>query len=137
MEDGEQGGHGSEQEDGATDPGINFGPGGRRVYSPEFKARAVKLALQRGTKHLTATATELDISSTILGRWIRESRARGGFVNARPPTYQKKPPTGPSVAAAPKGVISVDTSRLRAELLEVIAERDMLKQMLAHYLAKK
>ena len=47
----------------------------RRSYTEEFKRDAVRLATERG--NITATARDLDISSTALNRWVHELEKDG------------------------------------------------------------
>jgi transposase-like protein len=42
----------------------------RRSFTPEFKAEAITLAIEQ--RNITKTARELGISSSALGRWVRE-----------------------------------------------------------------
>jgi transposase len=51
--------------------------GTRRVFSAEFKAKAVKL-VKAGRKDVTQIARELDVSRQILHAWVRQSDRRAG-----------------------------------------------------------
>jgi transposase len=49
----------------------------RRVFSAEFKAKAVKL-VKAGRKDVTQIARELDVSRQMLYAWVRQSDGRAG-----------------------------------------------------------
>jgi transposase len=49
----------------------------RRVYSAEFKAKAVKL-VKAGRKEVTQIARELDVSRQLLHTWVRQADRGGG-----------------------------------------------------------
>ncbi len=51
----------------------------RRVFSAEFKARAVKL-VKAGGKDVTQIARELEITRQTLHAWVRQSDRRAGKV---------------------------------------------------------
>jgi transposase len=48
----------------------------RKKFAKEFKESAVKLVLQQGVT-VQQAATELGVSMSALGKWVRDSRAKG------------------------------------------------------------
>ena len=54
----------------------------RRFFSPEFKAKAVKLITERGYS-IAQACRELDVGETALRRWINQVNAENqGYVLA-------------------------------------------------------
>ncbi len=49
----------------------------RRVYSAEFKAKAVRL-VKAGSKDVTQIARELEVSRQLLHSWVRQSDRNAG-----------------------------------------------------------
>ncbi|MBN9682491.1 transposase [Corallococcus sp. NCSPR001] len=49
----------------------------RRTYTPEFKARAVNLALEEG-KSRAQVAKDLDLTRSAFEIWVRQARADAG-----------------------------------------------------------
>jgi transposase len=90
---------------------------GRRVYSREFKAEAVRLVVERGVTFRQA-AKDLGIHENLLRKWARAIRLdpRQAF-----PGRGKMKPDDAEVA------------RLRRELAKTKTERDILKKAIAYF----
>lgn len=91
-------------------------PRKRRVFSPEFKAEAVRLARTPG-KSISEVARELDLTETALRAWVKQAAA------------DEHP--------SPQGALTTDERaelvRLRRELRTVEQERDFLKKTAAYF----
>ncbi|BBA43441.1 TPA: transposase [Burkholderia stabilis] len=87
-------------------------PTGKR-YTREFKAEAVRQVLERGAS-VKQVATRLGVSTWSLHRWVRERHA-----------------SHPAVDTSPEH--SSEIQWLRAELLRVTEERDMLEKAAAYF----
>jgi transposase len=91
----------------------------RRRFTTEFKAEAVRQALQPGVSK-AQLAEELEIHSNMLRKWVRQSQTGG---------------------AAPRGVkasesaaeLARENQRLQKELAQVKMERDILKKATAYF----
>ena len=86
------------------------------IYTPEFRAEAVKLVETEGLS-VDAAAKRLLVPKSSLGNWVRASRA-GKLV---------KVGQGQRVPAETE----IELARLRKELAEVKLERDLLKKCAA------
>ena len=88
------------------------------IYTPEFRAEAVKL-VEEGGLSVDLAAKRLSIPKSSLGNWVRASRegklAKVGQ-GQRVPTETE-----------------VELARLRKELAEVKLERDLLKKCAAYF----
>lgn len=124
---------------------------GRRDYSREFKEEAVSKCLAAG--NFSQVGRELDVNDNILRRWVREKET-GHWDKVRQATFKNPitithnlntaPTPAPLPARAanrppPDSLKSKDHNlgeldRLRTLVEELTKERDLLKQMLAHYL---
>lgn len=82
----------------------------RRIYSLEFKLKAVELSNQRGS--LISVANELNVSSDNIKRWKKE------FIQGKL--------TGKTIPVKSKE--EEELIRLRKELADVKMERDILKK---------
>jgi transposase-like protein len=129
-----------------------------RQFSDTFKSEAVRRANTPGTVK-ASVAKELDITSNILHRWIREAEdASNGatFISEKKPQHQVlsstatartqaiQPPVPPrqtvrhiekpdqvnSIAATQK---SLHSAELEAELVRVTQEAEVLKKTLSFY----
>ena len=91
-------------------------PRKRRVFTPEFKAEAVRIARTPG-KTIAAVARELDLTETALRAWVKQAA-----VDEHPD---------------PQGALTTDEraelTRLRRELRTVEQERDFLKKTAAYF----
>jgi transposase len=85
---------------------------GHRTFSREFKFEAVKLVKERGVT-VTQAASDLGISQSVLGRWVREASIEPK--QAFPGRGQMKPD-------------DAQVARLKRELAKTKAERDILKK---------
>jgi len=85
----------------------------RRQFSREFKLEAVWLVKERGVSVVQAS-WDLDISESILRRWIKELTADPG--QAFPGQGQLKPE-------------KQEIDRLRREVAKLKVERDILKKL--------
>ena len=88
------------------------------LYTPEFRAEAVKLVVDSGLS-VDEAAKRLSIPKSSLGNWVRASKA-GNLA---------KVGQGQRVATE----MEVELSRLRKELAEVKLERDLLKKCAAYF----
>ncbi len=86
---------------------------GRRSYTAEFKAEAVRLVEERGVS-IRQAARELGMAVNTLQVWVAASRARGG---ARP---------------MPSGGTQQEVARLQREVARLRMERDILKKAAAY-----
>ena len=88
----------------------------RRLFSPEFKAEAVRLVRDSG-KAVAVVARELDLTATCLRDWINQAAA--------------------DEQGAGQGALTTDEraelTRLRRELRVVEQERDFLKKTAAYF----
>lgn len=82
----------------------------RRIYSLEFKLKAVELSNQRGS--LISVANELNVSSDNIKRWKKEFN-QGKLTGKTTPLKSKE---------------EEELIRLRKELADVKMERDILKK---------
>lgn len=82
----------------------------RRIYSLEFKLKAVELSNQRGS--LISVANELNVSSDNIKRWKKE--------------FNQGKLTGKTIPVKSKE--EEELIRLRKELADVKMERDILKK---------
>jgi len=87
----------------------------RRVYTPEFKAEAVKLVTEQGYS-VAEAARSLGIHETLLRSWKKALEAQGDQAF---PGHGKLPP------------FEEEMRRLRAENQRLRAERDVLKNATA------
>jgi transposase len=87
----------------------------RRVYTPEFKAEAVKLVTEKGYS-LAEAARSLGIHETLLRSWKQAIEKQGDQAF---PGHGKLPP------------FEEEMRRLRAENQRLRAERDILKKATA------
>lgn len=85
------------------------------VYTPEFRAEAVKLVEQEGLS-VDQAAKRLSVPKSSLGNWVRASRS--GKLS-KVGQGQRMPTEA-----------EMELSRLRKELAEVKLERDLLKNYL-------
>lgn len=49
----------------------------RRSYTPEYRREAARLVIDTG-RTITQVAGELGLADQVLGRWVRQERARAG-----------------------------------------------------------
>lgn len=89
----------------------------RKKYSKEFKIDAVDLFKVGGYSRAEA-ARRLDISPSILGRWIRESEFNDKAREAGQPTEKE---------------LKAEIQRLRAENKRLEMEREILKKAAAFF----
>ncbi len=87
----------------------------RRVYTPEFKAEAVKLVTEQGYS-LAEAARSLGVHETLLRSWKQALEAQGDQAF---PGHGKLPP------------VEGELRRLRAESQRLRAERHILKKATA------
>lgn len=97
----------------------------RKLYPKDFKEDAVRRAMEPGAM-LSRIATDLDLNSAMLGRWVREHKSkRDGKTPGVPSTLTQN-------VLNPKDTVELE--RLRQRIAELTAERDLLKATLSHYL---
>ena len=82
----------------------------RRIYSLEFKLKAVELSNERGS--LVSVANELNVSSDNIKRWKNE--------------FNQGKLTGKTIPVKSKE--DIELLQLRKELADVKMERDILKK---------
>jgi transposase len=88
---------------------------GRRKFTPEFKLEAVKLVRERGVSQAQA-ARDLGVHYNVLRKWVSDAKR------------------GAARAAVGGGTLRADDAeiaRLRRELAQTKAERDILKKAIA------
>jgi transposase len=88
----------------------------RRSFTDEFKAGAVRRVLEEG-KGVTAVAKNLDLATSVVGRWVEQARADQGKSTRGTLTSEEKEELG----------------RLRKEVRELRLERDILKKAAAFF----
>lgn len=88
----------------------------RRVFTPEFKAEAVRLVNESG-KTISALARDLDLWENVLRRWVEQAKVDVG-----------EGPVGALTSAE-----RVELTRLRKDLRTVTMERDLLKKATAFF----
>lgn len=89
------------------------------VYSPEFKAEAVKLVTEQGYKQIDA-AKSLGIEASLLGKWVRTVKNESNIASAFPGKGKINP--------ANEEVIN-----LKKQLNKITRERDILKKALGYF----
>jgi transposase len=90
---------------------------GRRVFSREFKAEAVRLVVERGVK-VGVAAKDLGIHENVLRKWVKDFAADPQ--QAFPGRGRMKPD-------------DAEVARLRRELAKTKTERDILKKAIAYF----
>ena len=95
-------------------PDTTKGRRSRRRFEDEFKAQAVRLVLEDG-KSIAAVASDLDLTASVLGRWVAHARAD-----------HTKGRTGLTTAERE------ELARLRKENRVLREERDILKKVHAY-----
>ena len=89
----------------------------RRKFTREFKVEAVKLIQERGVT-VAQAARDLGVQGSVLRRWVHESVADAA--QAFPGQWQMKPE-------------QAELARLRREVIQLKAERDILKKAAAYF----
>ena len=89
----------------------------RRIYTPEFKAEAVKLVTEQGYS-VAEAARSLGITENLIRNWKRALEAQGD--QAFPGRGNLSP-------------FEEENHRLRAENKRLLAERDILKKAAAFF----
>jgi transposase len=82
----------------------------RRVFSPEFKAKAVGIC-QAGDRSIAQVAKDLNLTETSLRHWVKQAGVDAGEEAPDALTTSEK----------------LELTRLRRELKRVRQERDILK----------
>lgn len=91
----------------------------RRRFTAEFKAEAVRQALQPGVSK-TKVAEDLQIHDNVLRKWVRQAQG-----NASSPRAPKADESLSNLAR--------ENQRLQKELARVKMERDILKKATAYF----
>jgi transposase len=91
----------------------------RRRFTAEFKAEAVRQALQPGISK-AKVAEDLQIHGNVLRKWVRQAQGSAA---------------GPRAGKADESVASLarENQRLQKELTRVKMERDILKKATAYF----
>jgi transposase len=87
----------------------------RRIFSPEFKAEAVRLVHERGVT-VAQAARDLSVHANVLRKWVGTAK----------PAVK-----GPSILAG--GSEPAELVRLRREIAQLKTERDLLKKAAAYF----
>jgi transposase len=90
---------------------------GRRTFTPEFKLEAIKLVTERGMSKSQA-ARDLGIHLNVLRKWVDDYKAD---------PKQAFPGQGKRRAD------DAEVARLKRELADAKAERDILKKAIAYF----
>lgn len=90
----------------------------RRQFTPEFKASAVALVLEKG-QSVSQVSRDLDLVESALRRWVDQVKA--GISPAKP------------TAAAPLTAEQAELQQLRRENQILRMERDILKKATAFF----
>lgn len=96
----------------------------RRTYSKATRAQAVKEATQPGAVR-AEIALRLGIHDQVLARWVREKLGSSIVDEAALKT-----------SSLPTLARNFDLEKLKEKLANAIAERDLLRALLTHYLTK-
>lgn len=91
----------------------------RRQFTPEFKANAVALVLEKG-QSVSQVARDLDLIDSAFRRWIEKAKAGTA-------------PPGPSTGATPLTPEQMELQQLRRENQILRMERDILKKATAFF----
>jgi transposase len=95
--------------------------GEKRIFTKEFKERAVELALRTDRKQ-TEVAEELGIDGNMLARWKREARqAEGGSIKAFPGTGKAR---------------DEELAQLRKEVADLRETNEILKKAMAIFIVQ-
>lgn len=103
----------------------------RRAYTAEFKAEAVKRAMESNDTR-TVLAGELGIGEGVLSRWVREHKrdelkqavmVRNGEITKERRGYVRR-----------NDGDSGELRQLREQVAKLTEERDALKRALSHYM---
>lgn len=100
----------------------------RKVFTPQFKEQAVRLATAPGAV-VESVARELNIATWTLRRWMVQQRG----------TSRKTPLSGsptPTPTATPDADLHAHVKRLEAEVRRLRMERDILKKATAFFAAE-
>jgi transposase len=89
---------------------------GRRSFTPEFRLEAVKLVRERGVSQAQA-ARDLGVHYNVLRKWVSDAKRQA----AR------------DTAGGKARVDDAEVARLRRELAQTKAERDILKKAIAFF----
>jgi transposase len=90
---------------------------GKRSFTREFKLEAVKLVRERGVSQ-TQAARDLGIHYNVLRKWVKDAKADAS--QAFPGRGKMRPD-------------DAEVARLRRELAQTKAERDILKKAIAFF----
>lgn len=90
---------------------------GRRSFTPEFRLEAVKLVRDRGVSQ-AQVARDLGVHYNVLRKWVKD--AKGDAARAIPGRGKMR-------------ADDVEVARLRRELAQTKAERDILKKAIAFF----
>jgi len=92
----------------------------RRTFSPEFKAKAVKL-FQSGERSVAQLAVDLDLTENSLRRWVQQAEVDAG--------------------RGPEGALTTDEreelARLRREVRQLRQDREILKAAATFFAKEK
>lgn len=91
---------------------------GTRVYTPEFRAEAVKLVLEQGVA-LQDAAQRLSIPKGTLANWLTAARNPLGAVAA--------------IGSRSVAELEAENAKLRNELHQAKLERDIIKKAAAYF----
>ena len=92
----------------------------RRTFSPEFKAKTVKL-FQSGERSVAQLAVDLDLTENSLRRWVQQAEVDAG--------------------RGPEGALTTDEreelARLRREVRQLRQDREILKAAATFFAKEK
>ncbi len=93
----------------------------RRTFSPEFKAKAIKL-VKSGRKDVTQIARDLDVPRQLLYLWVRQAEGRKG-----------KPLSDVFPGRGKRSTEDAELARLRREVAQLREDNEILKKATAFF----
>lgn len=89
----------------------------RRKHSDQFKQDAISMVVENGGK-ITEVARRLDISPSLLGKWVRTQKSPEPKADSSEQSYEK---------------MAEELAKLRKEVKELRLEKEILKKATAFF----